>query len=195
MRPVPRTMRISSDTWCMEFVWLLSISLRALLPRVFVTWGRMSSQPHWASEAAWSQLMAFTQHSPACQQDLDTEHREISLFHTHTHTHTHAAVKCHEVERFNVFIPCSHPVFAPNSTLCSQCSAFYFSTCSPTAWAELRLHALSTYSYWSARADFCFTSGHCSRQGCKVSEQYQSCNRWVFSLLWICQITDESFCL
>lgn len=118
MRPMSDTMRISSDTWCMEFGWLLSISLRALLLRVFVTWGRMSSQPHWASEAAWSQLMAFTQHSPACQQDLDTEHRKISLFHTHT------AVKCHEVEQFNVFIPCSHPVFTPNSTLCSQSSAF-----------------------------------------------------------------------
>ena len=148
-----------------------------------------------ASLGVWgSMIPAYGLYTALARLSAGLRHRAQGNI-TLSHTHTHTAVKCHEVERFNVFIPCSHPVFAPNSTLCSQCSAFYFSTCSPTAWAELMLHALSTYSYWSARADFCFTSGHCSRQGCKVSEQYQSCNRWVFSLLWICQITDESFCL
>lgn len=186
MRPMSDTMGISSDTWCMEFGWLLSISLRALWLRVFVTWGRMSSQPHRASEAAWSQLMAFTQHSPACQQDLDTEHRKISLFHTH----------CSQVS-WSRAVQCIHPMqpscIYPKQQSLLSVLCFYFSTCSPTVWAELRLRALSTSSYWSARADFCFTSGQCSRQGCKVSEQYQSCNRWVFSFLWICQITDKSF--
>lgn len=55
----------------------------------------------------------------------------------------------------------------------------YLSTCSSTSWAEAP-RALFTYSYWSARAHFYCTSGHCSRQDGMVS---QSKNRREIHLI------------